>query len=101
MEENCGLSAMICATSSAEYSTSAMAPASSSETCCSASPISRERTQITRTASSRFSPPVAYAAATSPIEWPITASGLAPSALRVSMSATWMAKIPTCAVSTP
>ena len=91
---------MIFATSSAEYSTSAIAPASSSDTADSASPMSRERTQITRTASSIGRPPEAYAAATSPIEWPITAPGATPRSRKVLISATWIAKIPTCEFST-
>ena len=53
----------------------------------------RERTWIRRTASGRSKAPAAQAAATSPTEWPSTASGFRPFSARLSTVATWVAKI--------
>ncbi len=64
--------------SSALYSTSAMSRMSSPVSVASASPIRRERWQMTRTASSSESPPVMYAPAASPIECPTTTPASAP-----------------------
>ena len=55
--------------------------------------MSFERRQITRTPSSSESAPVTTAAATSPIECPITAPGRTPRAAMASARATCMAKI--------
>ena len=64
--------------SSALYSTSAIRRMSSPVSVASPSPMSRERWQMTRVASSSESPPLMYAADASPIECGTSTPGSAP-----------------------
>ena len=63
--------------------------------------ISRERRQITRTPSSSDSAPQTTAAATSPIEYPMTALGRAPYAVMAAASATCIVNSVGCSLASP
>ncbi|WP_277622356.1 hypothetical protein [Streptomyces sp. CB03238] len=56
---------------------------------------------MTRTPSRTLNAPAATAAATSPMEWPITAAGSTPWDRHIAARPNWMAKITGCTRSNP